>query len=361
MTHQQEMNYQANQIEMVLASYRLPGRICGGMVTPRLLRFHFIPQLGTRLSRLKALSEEIALSLGVSSCHIYRQEGAIQIDIPREDGAPVRLLPLCARLPTVPPCSPVLGLAAEGFPLLLSLPSPEVSHVLVSGMTGSGKTVLARAMITSLVLRNHQRNLQLVLVDLKRRGFGVFRQLPHLLVPVVEDADAALAVFRRLQGEMERRDAERIAQPRITIFIDELAELMMAGGSEVGTILTRLMQRGREAGLHVVACTQKPLAQVIGSLVKANFPVRGVGKVASAEDARGATGISGSGAETLAGKGDFVVIAGGRQIRVQAALVTEPEIREVIHSLRRPVAAPHSEGLASWGSRIREAIGRDGK
>lgn len=358
---QQQLNYQANQIEMVLASYRLPGRVCGGVVTPRLLRFQFIPQLGTRLSRLKALSEEIALSLGVSSCHIYRQEGAIQIDIPRENNTPVRLLPLCARLPTVPPCAPVLGLDAEGFPLLLSLPSPEVSHVLVSGMTGSGKTALARAMITSLALRNHQRGLQLVLIDLKRRGFGVFRQLPHLLVPVVEEADAAVTVLRRLQAEMERRDAERITQPRIAIFIDELAELMMAGSSEVEFTLTRLMQRGREAGLHVVACTQKPLAQVIGSLVKANFPVRVVGKVASAEDARVASGIAGSGAEALAGRGDFVVIAGGRQIRLQGALITEAEIRQVIHSLRRPAAARSPGGTSSWTNRILEALGRDSK
>ncbi len=123
----------------------------------------------------------------------------------------------------------------------------------------------------------------------------------------------------------------------------------------------------------MVACTQKPLSQVIGSLVKANFPVRVVGKVASAEDARVATGISGSGAEALAGKGDFVdfiqtladydfvVIAGGRQIRVQGALITEAEIREVIHSLRRPAATPLPTGISPWAGRILEVLGKGSK
>ncbi|MBC7261472.1 MAG: AAA family ATPase, partial [Chloroflexi bacterium] len=201
-------------------------------------------------------------------------------------------------------------------------------------MTGSGKTALARAMVASLVISNHQGAIQLAMIDLKRRGFGVFEGLPHLLCPVAASLEEAVVVLRMLIKEMERRDRAGIIAPRIVLFVDELAELMMQGGKEVEEALTRLMQRGREAGIHLVACTQKPLAGVIGSLVKANFPARVVGKVASAEDARVAAGISDSGAEQLKGKGEFVVIAGGSQVRVQGAWISEEEIRKLVRLLQ---------------------------
>jgi S-DNA-T family DNA segregation ATPase FtsK/SpoIIIE len=334
MTCQQQLNHQANQIEMVLASYQLPGRISGGLVTPLMTRFQFIPQLGTRLNRLIGMSEELALSLGVPTCHIHREDGAIHIDIPQGNNMPIHLLQLCRQLPSIPPCSPVLGLDQEGFPLLLSLTSADIAHVLIAGTTGSGKTALARAMIMSLALHNNQGQLQLALIDLKHRGFAPFCALPHLLSPVAERAEEALALLDRLVAEMERRDKLGISQPQIVLFIDELAELVMAGKEQVEAALTRLMQRGREAGLHIVACTQKPLSSLIGSLVKANFPVRIVGKVASAEDAKVASGIAASGAEKLAGHGDFLVIAAGRQFRMQAAWISEAEIAQLVRPLQ---------------------------
>jgi S-DNA-T family DNA segregation ATPase FtsK/SpoIIIE len=356
MTCQQQLNHQANQIEMVLASYQLPGRISGGLVTPLITRFQFIPQLGTRLSRLKNVSEELALSLGVSSCHIHREEGAIQIDIPQVRNVPINLLKLCKQLASIPPCSPVLGLDEEGFPLLLSLNSADVAHVLIAGTTGSGKTALARTMILSLALQNHQGHLQLALIDLKRRGFAPLSALPHLIAPLADTAEEALSLLDRLVAEMERRDQAGISQPQIVLFIDELAELIMAGREQAEAALTRLMQRGREAGIHVVACTQKPLSSLIGSLIKANFPVRVVGKVASAEDAKVASGMAGSGAEKLAGRGDFLVVAGGRQFRMQAAWVSEGEIAQIVRALQdgkrgKQLLALEEEPLAKRGIR----------
>ncbi len=335
MTSRQMLDFQANRIEMVLASHRVPGRIAGGLVTPRLIRFQFVPQLGARLSRLKTLSEEIALSLNASDCRIHRQDGQINIDIPRSEAGPVRLLPLCSRLATAAPCAPLLGLDEEGFPVLLSLPAPEISHLLVSGTTGSGKTALARAMIASLAIHNHQGMLQIALIDMKRRGFAPFEDLPHLMAPMASTPEEAAGLLERLVVEMERRDAQEIVSPRIVVFVDELAELVLLGGDRVQTLLTRITQRGREAGIHLVACTQKPLAGVIGSLVKANFPARIVGKVASAEDARVATGLAGTGAERLARAGDFVLVTGHSQIRIQGALITEREIGRVISWLHQ--------------------------
>jgi S-DNA-T family DNA segregation ATPase FtsK/SpoIIIE len=125
---------------------------------------------------------------------------------------------------------------------------------------------------------------------------------------------------------MERRDRLGRVSPRILLAVDEMADLMQVGGKGVAEPLTRLTQRGRKAGVHVLACTQKPTAAVVGSLVKANFPLRLVGSVASPEDARVAAGMGGTGAEKLLGRGDFLLVNKGQVVRFQAAWVDEMEI-----------------------------------
>jgi S-DNA-T family DNA segregation ATPase FtsK/SpoIIIE len=133
---------------------------------------------------------------------------------------------------------------------------------------------------------------------------------------------------------MEKRgEVGRMRGPRVVVVIDELADLLMTGGKELRERLTRLLQRGRGAGIHVVAATQKPAASVLGPLVKANFPVRLVGRVTSATDARVASGWSGTGAERLEGRGDFLAVAEGRVTRFQTAYVTEREIGEVVRRM----------------------------
>ncbi|MCK4452063.1 MAG: hypothetical protein KAX26_15880, partial [Anaerolineae bacterium] len=131
----------------------------------------------------------------------------------------------------------------------------------------------------------------------------------------------------RGQGDKET------GHPHVVIVIDELADLLMVGGKAVQWALTRLTQRGREAGIHIIAATQKPTTAVLGSLVKANFPVRLVGRVTSVEDARTATGWSGTGAERLLGRGDFLAVAEGRVMRFQAARVSPAEVRETVARL----------------------------
>ena len=125
--------------------------------------------------------------------------------------------------------------------------------------------------------------------------------------------------LRWLEAEMERRQELDISRPRIVLVLDELADLLMQGGQELQVHLARLAQRGRSAGISIIACTQKPTATAIGSLVKANFPVRLVGRVTSAEEARVASGMGGTGAEKLNGHGDFVLVAAGQKVRFQAA------------------------------------------
>ena len=185
-----------------------------------------------------------------------------------------------------------------------------------------------RTMLAALVQHQKPRDIQLALFDPKYHGLAPFANTPHLLFDIVDDPEQMVIRMNYLVGEMERRDREQITRPRIVIAIDELADILQTGGAQVEALLTRLVQRGRSAGISLIACTQKPTARAVGSLMKANFPVRIVGRVASGEDARVASGISGSGAEKLTGRGDFLLIAGGQVIRFQAAQVRAEEIAQ---------------------------------
>lgn len=331
------LEYQADQIEMVLTSHRVPGRVTGGTVTPRWVSYKVIPEISTKVSRVVALSEELALRLGAQRVRVSRQGAALQIDVPREDGQVVRLMSLCRRLKEVPKQTAILGMDETGMPLLLRLPSPEVAHVLVAGTTGSGKTALARSMALSLAMYNRLGEIQMVFIDPKGNGFDPFTifqggggGLPHLLRPAVSDVHQAIFLLGEMVEEMVRRDRQNISEPRVIIFIDEVADLMEQGGKAMDRLMTRLTQRGRSAGLHIVACTQKPLVASIGSLTRSNFPVRLVGSVASADDAKIAAGIPGTGAEKLLGRGDFLLVAKGHVTRFQSAYVNEQEIKQII-------------------------------
>jgi len=316
---------QADIIEQVLSAHKIESRVWGGVVTPRVVRYDLTTALGARLNKVLALKDEIALSLGVSEIRLYREGGALRLEVPLPEAAPVPLLPLLRSLPSPPPLTALLGVDVEGTPLLLRLPSPDIAHVLVAGATGSGKTAMLRALILSLALCNPQRQLQIALIDPKGRGLDPFAALPHLLAPLATEPAEALALLRRLVAEMERRDRERIALPAVLLVVDEVADLRQSGGSEVEALLARLTQRGREAGIHVVLATQRPAAAVVGGLIKANLPVRLVGAVVSAEDARVAAGVGGSGAERLRGRGDFLLVARGQTIRMQAAFISAEE------------------------------------
>ena len=330
---QRLLDFQASRIEMVLSSHKIRSRVVGGTVTPRTVRFQLATLPGTRISQVQHLSEELALSLDAPACRVVRQGSTPNVEIPRAQPAKVGFVDLCRRLAHTPACSPLLGLDENGIPLLLNVSSPDVAHVLICGTTGSGKTALARTMALSLALHNPQRQVQLVFIDPKGRSFSCLSALPHLLCP----PEAALAdISDRLNWlvqEMERRDAQGIHSPRLVVFMDELTDLLMQGGDEVAFALTRLSQRGREAGVHLVACMQKPAAAVMGSLAKANFPVRLVGSVTSAEEARVAAGITGTGAERLQGRGDFLLVVKGQVTRFCAAYVTPTEAQQTAERL----------------------------
>lgn len=337
------LEMQADRIEAVLARHRVQARVEGGTVTPRFVRFRLIADGATKVNAIKTLADEIAMELDKREARIYREGATIQVEVPRGQPEPIRLLPLCERLQQIPVLTAVLGLEADGTPLMLRLPAPDVVHVLVAGTTGSGKTALARTLLVSLAMFNRQSQVQLVLIDPKGRGFGPLAALPHVLGGVASTPTAAIERLRWLVDEMERRDREAINRPALVVGIDELADLLATGGSAVETLLTRLGQRGREAGIHLVACTQKPTAQIIGGAMKANFPVRLVGAVAGRDEARYATGIPDSGAEKLEGKGDFLLVTRGESVRFQAAWLGPEDLHHVCQVLREGV-----RGMRRW-------------
>ena len=313
------LNAQADAIDALLAQHKVQAHVKGGVVTPRFVQFHVVPEPGAKVRQVTSLADEIALTLGKREARIYRQGGAINVEVPRTKSDPVRLLQLTDRIATVPACTAVLGVEENGTPLLVRLPAPDVAHILIAGTTGSGKTALARTLLTSLAMHNRQSQVQLILIDPKGRGFGPLARLPHVLGGVVADPKSAVDRLHWLVEEMERRDRAQVNRPLLVVAVDELADLLQTGGSVVERLLTRLSQRGREAGIHLVACTQKPTAALIGGAMKANFPVRLVGAVAGKDEARYATGLADSGAEKLEGKGDFMLVVKGEVARFQAA------------------------------------------
>ncbi len=332
----QELELKADQIEMVLHQHKAPGRVTGGNVTPRWIQFLLQTAPGVKVNRVESLSREIALALGSQTARVTTQGNAVRIDVPRTDPQPVKMTTLFGRIPAdrIPAGTALLGLADDGAPLLIRLPSPEVAHVLVAGTTGSGKTALLQSMIATLALWNHRKQLQFVLIDPKGRAFEPLKSLPHLLnKEIVTQPDRAVAALQNLIGVMEQRDQSHAVEPRVVVVIDELADLVQTGGQTVLDHLGRLVQRGREAGIHVVAATQKPSSAIIGSVVKANFPVRLVGRVVSSDDARVAAGIGGTSAEKLTGSGDFIAVTGPGVIRFQAAFVSANELQNVARQL----------------------------
>jgi S-DNA-T family DNA segregation ATPase FtsK/SpoIIIE len=371
----QMLEYQADRIEAVLAHHKVPARVTGGTVTPRWIRFQVVPALGARIASITGLAEELAAALDAPTVRVARQGATIAVEVPRDDPHPVRLIPLLRGMRNVPPVTAVLGIAEDGVPLLIRLPSPDVAHILVAGTTGSGKTALLRAMVLSLAYFNRPQTIDhrpqtidhrpqttdyrpqtvvggpssvvFVLIDPKGSAFRDLEGLPHLARPVIRDpaeaveALGSLVRLMEVQSRQGYKDTRGEANPLSTcslstciLVIDELADLLMVAGAEAERPLTRLLQRGREAGIHVIAATQKPTAAVIGSLVKANFPVRLVGKVTSPEDARVATGWKGTGAERLLGRGDFIAVAEGQLHRFQAAYIAPEEVSQVVAEIQ---------------------------
>ncbi len=331
------LEQQADRIEHLCQAHRLWVHVQGGVVTPRLVRFHLALDPHIPLRRLYALQEDLALALNTPSARIARRDGTLFLEVPRPDPAAVSLIRLQAALPPLPAATALLGRDEEGSPLLLRISSPEVCHLLIAGTTGSGKTALARTLLTSLALANDPDDLRFLLVEPKGLGFGVFAGLPHLIAPPLREPEEALRRLDWLLEEMAWRERQGVREPRVLVAIDEVADLVTAC-PDLLPRLTRLAARGRESGLHLLLCTQKPTAQAIGGELRANLPCRMVGRVVSAQEAVIATGVRGSGAEQLLGRGDFLLVVAGEVIRFQVAYVAPEEVAVMVEMFQDELA-----------------------
>ncbi|MFN2285168.1 MAG: DNA translocase FtsK [Anaerolineae bacterium] len=353
------LEYQADRVEAVLSAHRSPGRVTGGTVGPRLIRFFLNPAPHIRFASIKRLADDLALAMQVPTLSVDRGKEGVILEFSNPNPRPVTLLNLLPEVMPMPLATAMLGLTDDGAPLLARLSAPEVAHILVSGTTGSGKSALLKTIAASLALTHTPSLLQMLCIDPKGRTFPAFSGIPHLTRKPIVDVPEALEALQSVVRVMESRDrrgetpvtkrnaivshndgAQGTSVPRIVIFIDELADLVILGEAPLSDLLTRLVQRGRQAGVHVIAATQHPSSAILSSVMRANFPLRLVGRVVSANDARVASGRAGTDAHLLNGRGDFLAVSGGENpIRFQVAYIDKKELKQQMTMLSGDVSS----------------------
>ena len=345
-----------------LDSFAIDAFVHDSVVGPRVTQFRVKPGFGVRVESIVALEKNLALSLSANAVRIQAPipgESYVGVEIPNRHSAPLALRASfeseawrthSGELPLI------LGVDIAGRHVILDL--ARAPHALIAGATGSGKSVCISNLILSLIYRFRPDELELVLIDPKIVEFAIYRDLPHLIHPVVTDPKQAVQALKWLVREMERRysvlaeksvrnlagyNAKAVAEgfaklPYIVLVIDELADLMMTAAQDVETPIARLAQMSRAVGIHTVLATQRPSVNVITGIIKANYPTRIAFQVASQIDSR--TVLDGKGAEALQGRGDMLFSPPGlgRLQRLQAPFVDDAEIEAIVTSLKAQLA-----------------------
>ncbi len=346
-----------------LESFNVSARIVNISVGPVITRYELAPAPGVRVNRITALADDIALALAAPRVRIEAPipgKAAVGIEVPNKDSATVVLRDVVDSKEFSSAKSPItlaLGKDIAGKVIVADL--AKMPHLLIAGATGSGKSVCINDIIISLVYKCSPDDLQLILVDPKVVELSSFCVLPHLKVPVVTDpkkAAGALAggvreMTERYQkfAKMGARDLERYNElqqepqnklPKLVIIIDELADLMMVAPDTVEDSICRIAQLGRAAGIHLIVATQRPSADVITGLIKANIPSRVAFAVSSAIDSR--IILDSGGAEKLLGRGDmlFHPNGAGKPIRVQGAFVSDEEVERIVRHFQSQALEP---------------------
>jgi S-DNA-T family DNA segregation ATPase FtsK/SpoIIIE len=357
----------ANIIKRTLDSFGIPVEMGEINVGPAVTRYTLKPAEGVKLSRITALSQDLALSLAAHPIRIEAPipgKSLVGIEVPNKTAALVRLGSLM-NYPEFMQSGPlgfVLGRDVSGEPIFANI--EKMPHLLVAGATGSGKSILVHSLITSLLYKNSPQTLRLVLIDPKRVELSIYDGIPHLITPVITENKKALGVLKWAIQEMDRRyeilqhagsrdvksyNAKSKLEdqlPFILIGIDEMADLMSSFGREVEGAIVRLAQMSRATGIHLLLATQRPSVEVITGLIKANIPARVALQVASQIDSR--TILDGAGAEKLLGHGDLLFLSAelSKPKRIQGSYITEEELKSVVSFIKennKPVAVPESE------------------
>ena len=346
-----------------LASFNIPSRVTRWNAGPVVTQYEVEPDPSIKVSRIEGLADDLAMALAARTIRIEAPipgRKVVGLEIPNMDFNVVAIRQILEHPETAANTSPIafaLGRDVAGHPRAADL--ARMPHLLIAGATGSGKSVMVNALITSLLMRATPDDVRLILVDPKRVELADYNGMPHLYVPVITEADRAIAALKWAVGEMEMRyrkfagaSARNITSynetradpvdrlPYIVIIVDELADLMMRKGQTVEDPIVRLAQKARATGIHLVLATQRPSVNVVTGLIKANFPSRIAFAMASQIDSR--TILDAPGAEDLIGRGDMLFQPSDlpRPIRLQGVFVADREIRAVT-SHWRAEAEPH--------------------
>ena len=299
---------------------------------PTVTRYELAPAPGVKLTKIMSLADDLALVLKAASCHIIAPipgKGLVGVEVPNSQAAVVYLKEIITSREFSQLASPLalgIGKDVSGHPVVCDL--RDCPHLLVAGVTGSGKTVCLNSLLTGILYHASPDEVKFLMIDPKMVELSLFNDIPHLVAPVVTNAKRAAAALAWAVAEMERRyqllaktgvrniDAynQKAASaeggesrlPYLVVVIDELADLMMVASQDVEEAITRLSQLSRAVGIHIILATQRPSVDVITGVIKANFPARIAFQVASKVDSR--TILDMNGADKLLGRGDLLFL-----------------------------------------------------
>ena len=351
----EEMREKADVIKNTLSSFGVEVRIKDIFRGPSITRYEIQPGPGIKVSKIKGLEDDRALSLAAQGVRIEAPvpgKAAVGIEIPNLTKDTVTLREIIAS-PEFRESRSKLAFAV-GKDITGNIILGDISkmpHVIIAGTTGSGKSVCTRSIIMSILYNATPDEVKLILIDPKIVEFKIFENIPHLLIPIVTDCKRAAGALCWAVNEMMRRynifaeagandlrsynelaevDGDLAPLPQIVVFIDELADMMLVAGKDVEDYICRLAQMGRAAGMHLVVATQRPTTDVITGLIKANIPSRIALSVKSQVDSR--TIIDMAGADKLLGNGDmlYMPIGAGKPVRVQGCFSSNEDIAETV-------------------------------
>ncbi len=342
-------------IESTLETFGVSCKVVGVNPGPAVTQYELQPGAGVQVKRITALQNDLSLALAAAPLRIEAPipgKAAVGIEVPNKSASLVTIrevLETAAFREGAKALALGLGNDVSGQSIVADL--TRMPHLLIAGATGQGKSVCINALITSLLFRMTPDHMRLLLIDPKRVELTSYNGLPHLALPVLVESHQAAAALRWAVAEMDRRykmfsaegvrniaaynekAVQKLARelPYVVIVIDELADLMMVAAGEIEELICRIAQLARAVGIHLVIATQRPSADIITGLIKANIPSRIAFAVGSQVDSR--VILDSGGAEKLLGRGDMLYqpVDAGKPTRIQGAFVSDPEVEAVVN------------------------------
>lgn len=365
-----EIQANAETLVNTLKSFGVETKFLEAARGPSVTRYELQPAMGVKISKITGLVDDIALNLATAGVRIEApipNKAAVGIEVPNKkvDSVPFReMIESKDFSETTSKLGAVLGKSISGDVVIADI--AKMPHILIAGTTGSGKSVCVNSIIMSILFRSTPDEVRLLMIDPKAVEFMIYNGIPHLLIPVVTDPKKAAGALawavtemlnryklfsdnnvRDLAGynSMAKKTEGMEPMPQIVIFIDELADLMMASPGETEDSICRLAQMARAAGMHLVIATQRPSVNVVTGVIKANIPSRIALKVASQVDSR--TIIDSAGAEKLLGKGDMLYFPVGmpKPLRVQGCWVSDKEVERVVDFIKNSFVLDYDQSV----------------